>query len=160
MPVNYPSSKSQYLKYNAYRLNVAYPMILIFLDLKGAPFHSPIELKITMNSIRSQKHLPVSPYCQFSDLRLRFFSTQVENRTRAPWRWVNMPKGKPGIATWLTPSYAPDAFAGVPLFLACLHWIVLSLLCFSNTLMMLPPSLLSQALLLLLPSSCCWCPRY
>jgi hypothetical protein len=28
---------------------------------------------------------------------------------------------KPGLATWLTPSFAPDAFAGVPLLLACPH---------------------------------------
>jgi hypothetical protein len=34
-------------------------MILLFLDLQGALFHSPLELKITVNSIQSQKHLGI-----------------------------------------------------------------------------------------------------
>jgi hypothetical protein len=34
-------------------------MILLILDLQGALFHSPLELKITMNSIQSQKHLGI-----------------------------------------------------------------------------------------------------
>ncbi len=34
-------------------------MILLFLDLQGALFHSPLELTITVNSIQSQKHLGI-----------------------------------------------------------------------------------------------------
>ena len=34
-------------------------MILLFLDLQGALFHSPLELKITVNSIQSQKNLGI-----------------------------------------------------------------------------------------------------
>jgi hypothetical protein len=32
---------------------------LLFLDLQGALFHSPLELKITVNSIQSQRHLGI-----------------------------------------------------------------------------------------------------
>ena len=56
--------------YDAYLLSFAYPpiyacvsylsaMIPLFLDLQGALFHSPLELKITVNSIQSQKHLGI-----------------------------------------------------------------------------------------------------
>jgi hypothetical protein len=34
-------------------------MILLFLDLQGALFHSPLELKITVKYIQSQKHLGI-----------------------------------------------------------------------------------------------------
>ncbi len=56
--------------WNAYLLSFAYPptqacvsylsaMILLFLDFQGALFHSPLELKITVNSIYCQKHLGI-----------------------------------------------------------------------------------------------------
>ncbi len=61
---------SQYRNCNAYLLIFAYPpiqacvsylsaMILLFLDLQGALFHSPLELKITVNYIHCQKHLGI-----------------------------------------------------------------------------------------------------
>jgi hypothetical protein len=50
-------------------------MILLFLDLQGTLFHFPLELKITVNSIQSQKHWAyVSPLPV-----LRPGSVQVEN---------------------------------------------------------------------------------
>jgi hypothetical protein len=50
--------------------------LMLFLDIKGALFHSPIVLKITMNSIQSQKHFGVFLLTDSSDLgpfRLRIF---------------------------------------------------------------------------------------
>jgi hypothetical protein len=53
VPVNYPSLNEL--------VCVSYlsEMILLSLDLQGALFHSPLELKITVNSIQSQKHLGI-----------------------------------------------------------------------------------------------------
>jgi hypothetical protein len=63
-----PTNWFQCRNYDAYLLSFAYPpiyacvsylsaMVLLFLDLQGALYHSPLKLKITVNSIQSQKHL-------------------------------------------------------------------------------------------------------
>ncbi len=51
-------------------------MILLFFDLKGVLFHSSLELKITMNSIQSQKHLGVCPFF-FHPLRVDICKTTI-----------------------------------------------------------------------------------
>jgi hypothetical protein len=88
VPVNYPSLNelASMPSYHAYLLSFAYPpiqgcvsylsaMILLFLDLQGALFHSLLE-------DHSEFHSPpeafghMSPHCRFSDLgsfRLRIF---------------------------------------------------------------------------------------
>ncbi len=66
-------------------------MILLFLDLQGALFHSPLELKITVNSIQAR-----SIWAYVSPLPvLRPGSVQVENFFRTsgewnlrPWGWI------------------------------------------------------------------------
>jgi hypothetical protein len=88
-------------------------MILLFLDLKGALFHSPLELKITVNSIQSQKHwayVSPLPVLRPGSLQVKNFSMQVGNQTPAHGNEsnpleINMSKamkGKPGLATGLT----------------------------------------------------------
>ncbi len=68
VPVNYPSLNE--LVSMPELLSFPYPpiyacvsylsaMILLFLDLQGALFHSPLELKITVSSIQSQTHLGI-----------------------------------------------------------------------------------------------------
>jgi hypothetical protein len=86
-------------------------MILLFLDLKGALFHSLLELKITVNSIQSR-----SIWAYVSPLPvLRPGSVQVENFFYASGELnlmnqsieINMSsalKGEPGLATGLTTS--------------------------------------------------------
>jgi hypothetical protein len=86
-------------------------MILLFLDLQGGLFHS-----LSRVEDHSEFHsLPeafghMSPHCRFSDLvpfRLRIFSAQVGNRTRAHGDESNpleismssAMKGEPGLAT-------------------------------------------------------------
>ena len=68
VPLNYPSLNKlvSMPTYDAYLLSFAYAcvsylsaIILLFLDLQGALFHSPLELKIRVNSIQSQKHLGI-----------------------------------------------------------------------------------------------------
>jgi hypothetical protein len=62
-------------------------MILLFLDLQGALFHSPSTVEDHSEFHSSPEAFGhMSPHCQFSDLglfRLRIFSAQVGNRTRA-----------------------------------------------------------------------------
>jgi hypothetical protein len=89
-------------------------MILLFLDLQGALFHSPsiVEDHSEFHS-SPQAFGHMSPHCQFSDLglfRLRIFHAQVGNRTSAHGDESNpveismssAMKGEPGLATGLT----------------------------------------------------------
>ena len=89
-------------------------MILLFLDLQGALFHSPsiVEDHSEFHSL-PEAFGHMSPHCRFSDLgpfRLRIFSAQVGNRTRAHGDESNpveismssAMKGEPGLATGLT----------------------------------------------------------
>jgi hypothetical protein len=108
-----------------YLLSFAYPpiqacvsylsaMILLFLDLQGAFFHSPsiVEDQSEFHSL-PEAFGHMSPHCQFSDLgsfRLRIFSAQVGNRTHAHGDESNpleismssAMKGELGHATGLT----------------------------------------------------------
>ena len=110
---------------DAYLLSFDYPpiqacvsylgaMILLFLDLQGALFHSPsiVEDHSEFHSL-PEAFGHMSPHCRFSDLglfRLRIFSAQVGNRTRAHGDESNLlvismssvMKGEPGLATGLT----------------------------------------------------------
>ena len=105
--------------YDAYLLSFAYPpiyacvsylsaMILLFLDLQGALFHSPLELKITVNSIQ----------CRPGSVQVENFSAQVGNRTHAHGDESNpleismssAMKGEPGLATGLTTLGALNPF--------------------------------------------------
>jgi hypothetical protein len=89
-------------------------MILLFLDLQGALFHSPsiVENHSEFHSL-PEAFGHMFPHCRFSDLgpfRLRIFSAQVGNRTRAHGDESNpleismssAMKGEPGLATGLT----------------------------------------------------------
>jgi hypothetical protein len=66
-------------------------MILLFFNHQGALFHSPLELKITVNSIQSQKHLGICLPTVGSQTWVRsgweFFRTSGESNPR-PWRWI------------------------------------------------------------------------
>ena len=89
-------------------------MILLFLDLQGALFHSPSIVEDHSEFHSSPEAFGhMSPHCRFSDLgpfRLRIFSAQVGNRTRAHGDESNpveismssAMKGEPGLATGLT----------------------------------------------------------
>ena len=97
-------------------------MILLFLDLQGALFHSPSRVEDHSefhSSTEAFGHM--SPHCRFSDLgpfRLRIFSEQVGNRTRAHVDESNpleismssAMKGEPGLATGLTTLVALHPF--------------------------------------------------
>ncbi len=64
-------------------------MILLFLDLQGALFHSPLELKITVNFIQSIWAY-VSPLVVLRPGSVqveKFFRTSGESNQR-PWRWI------------------------------------------------------------------------
>jgi hypothetical protein len=90
-------------------------MMLLFLDLQGALFHSPLELKISVNSIQSQKHLGISLPTAGSQTWARSenfenFFRKSGDRTRAHGDESNpleismssAIKGEPGLATGLT----------------------------------------------------------
>ncbi len=89
-------------------------MILLFLDLQGVLFHSPSIVEDHSEFHSSPEAFGhMSPHCRFSDLgpfRLRIFSAQVENQTRAHGDESNpleismssAMKGEPGLATGLT----------------------------------------------------------
>ncbi len=103
VPVNYPSlnelvSMPQlWCIHDAYLLSFAYPpiyacvsylsaMILLFLDLQGALFHSPLELEITVNSIQS--HVSLLPGLRPGSVQVEnFFRTSGELNPR-PWPWI------------------------------------------------------------------------
>jgi hypothetical protein len=70
-------------------------MILLFLDLKGALFHSPLELNITVNPIQSQKHLGNCLHDESNPLKINMSSAM---------------KGEPGLATGLTTMGEPHPF--------------------------------------------------
>jgi hypothetical protein len=91
-------------------------MILLFHDLQGALFHSPLELKVTVDSIQSQKHLGIclpiagsQTWVRSRPFRLRIFSAKVGNRTRAQGDESNSSeismssalKGEPSLAQGL-----------------------------------------------------------
>ncbi len=88
-------------------------MILLFLDLQGALFHCP-----SIVEDHSEFHSSPEAFGHMSMFRLRIFSAQVGNRTRAhgdesnPLE-INMSsamKGEPGLATGLTTLVALHPF--------------------------------------------------
>jgi hypothetical protein len=100
VPVNYPSLNELVSMPGLWRIPIQFrlppntslcklpsAMILLFLDLQGALFHSPSIVEDHSkfhSSPEAFEHM--SPHCRFSDLgpfRLRIFSAQVGNRTRA-----------------------------------------------------------------------------
>ncbi len=97
VPLNYPSLNKlvSMPTYDAYLLSFAYAcvsylsaIILLFLDLQGALFHSPLELKIRVNSIQSQKHLGICLPTAGSQVQVEnFFRTSGESNRR-PWPWI------------------------------------------------------------------------
>ncbi len=97
-------------------------MILLFLELQGALFHSTIGVE-DQSEFHSKPEAfgHMSPHCRFSNLgmfRLRIFSAQVGNRTHAHGDESNpleismssAMKGEPGLSTGLTTFVALHPF--------------------------------------------------
>ncbi len=110
---------SQCRNWNAYLLSFAYPpiqacvsylsaMILLFLDLQGALFHSPLEWKITVNSTHWQKHLGICLPTVGSQTWVRsgweFFPHKwgIDESNPLEISMASAMKGEPGLATGLT----------------------------------------------------------
>jgi hypothetical protein len=127
-------NKSQCWNYNAYLLSFAYHpiyagvnylcvMILLFLHSRGPFFLFPLRVE-DHNQLHSKPEAfgHMSAHCWLSDLgpfRLKSFSDQMGNRTRAPWtesypveiNVTSAMKGKPGLATGLIllGAFMPDS---------------------------------------------------
>ncbi len=118
-------------------------------------FHSPLVLNITMNSIRSRKHLGcMSPHCRFSDLRLRIFFHLSGESNLHPWQCIKSSRNQhikcnERQTRSCHMAYSIMLLMLLSVFLCCWLASIGYCLCFFASLVLLPPSLLFQALLLL-----------